>query len=70
MNDLIDLVARKAGISTDQAKAAVDAVVHYLGEKLPGPVAGRLESLLVGTHGEGRSLGDAIKHLRAVMGGS
>ena len=42
MNDLIDLVARKAGISTDQAKAAVDAVAHYLGEKLPGRSPGGL----------------------------
>ena len=65
MNDLIDLVAQKAGVSPEQAKAAVDTVVGYLKDKLPGPVADQLDGAL-----DGRSLGDAIKHLRAAMGGS
>jgi hypothetical protein len=65
VNELIDLVAQKAGISPDQARAAVDTVVHYLKNRLPAPIAGQLDGAL-----EGRSLGDAIKHLRAAMGGS
>jgi hypothetical protein len=70
MNPLIDLVAQKAGISPDQATVAVDTVLVYLKERLPAPFAGQLDELLATPSGEGRSLGDAIKHLRAAMGGS
>jgi hypothetical protein len=69
VNHLIDLVAQKAGVTSDQAKVAVDTVVAYLKDKLPGPVAGQLDGVL-GGNTEGRSMGDAIKHLRAAMGGS
>jgi len=65
MNPLIDLVAQKAGINPDQAKVAVDTVVQFLKARLPGPFADQLDGALAG-----RSLGDAIKHLRAAMGGS
>jgi hypothetical protein len=70
MNDLIDLVAQKAGISPDQARAAVDTVAAYLKDNLPGPLAVQLDTVLGGGSAEGRSIGDAIKHLRAGMGGS
>jgi hypothetical protein len=67
MNDLITRVAVKAGISPDQARAAVETVVAHLKDKLPAPLAAQVDGLL-NTPGEGPSLGDAIKHLRAAMG--
>jgi uncharacterized protein (DUF2267 family) len=67
MNDIINLVAQKAGISPDQARTAVETVVAFMKDKLPGPLAGQVEGLLAGS-GDGASLGDAIKNLRGAMG--
>jgi uncharacterized protein (DUF2267 family) len=69
MNDLIAQVAEKAGVTPDQARTAVDAVLRFLKDKLPAPAAGQLDALLADADG-GRSMGDAIKHLRANLGGS
>ena len=51
MNDLINEVTQKAGISPDQAQAAVNAVLGLLKERLPAPVAGILGSLVHGGQG-------------------
>jgi hypothetical protein len=48
MDELIKLVAQKAGISQEQAKAAVTTVVGFLKTKLPAPVAGQLDAVLAG----------------------
>lgn len=48
LNDIINKVAEKVGISTEKATAAVNVVVEVLKEKLPGPIASQLESLLGG----------------------
>ncbi|HBX69083.1 MAG TPA: hypothetical protein DEH25_06805 [Chloroflexi bacterium] len=48
MEELIKLVSQKAGISDDQAKKAVDTVVGFLKDKLPGPAAAQLDALLKG----------------------
>ena len=67
MNDLIARVAEKAGINPEQARTAVETVVAHLKEKLPDSVAGQVDGALGGA-GDGPSLGDAIKNLRAAMG--
>jgi uncharacterized protein (DUF2267 family) len=41
-------VAKKAGISEAQAKQAVEAVLAFLKDKLPAPVAGQIEAALKG----------------------
>ena len=69
MNDLIEQVAQKAGISPEQARTAVEAVLQFVKDRLPS-AAGPLDGLLGNDAGHGRSMGDAIKHLRAGMGGS
>lgn len=48
MDELIKTVSQKAGISTDQAKQAVTAVLDFLKQKLPAPIAGQIEGLLGG----------------------
>lgn len=48
MDELIKLVTQKAGISPDQAKAAIDTVMKFLKDKLPGPIAGQIEGVLKG----------------------
>jgi uncharacterized protein (DUF2267 family) len=49
MEELIKLVTQKTGISQDQAKAAVDTVLKFLKDKLPGPVASQIEGVLSGS---------------------
>jgi nucleoid DNA-binding protein len=49
MDELVQLVAEKAGVSEDQARQAVDTVVEYLKEKLPEPIAGQVDKVLSGS---------------------
>jgi uncharacterized protein (DUF2267 family) len=51
MDELVKLVTRRAGISEDQAKKAVDAVLGFLKGKLPGPVGSQIEAVLKGDAG-------------------
>ncbi len=45
MNELIDAVSAKTGLSQDQAKSAVDAVLALLRSRLPAPLASGLDRL-------------------------
>lgn len=48
MEELIQLVAQKTGLSEEMAKVAVDTVIDFLKKKLPGPAAAQLDALLEG----------------------
>ena len=48
MDELIQLVAQKTGLSDEMAKVAVDTVIDFLKDKLPGPAAAQLDTLLEG----------------------
>lgn len=48
MDELIKMVTSKVGISEAQAKQAVDVVLKFLKDKLPGPIAGQLDAVLKG----------------------
>jgi len=48
MQQLIDEVSQKTGLSPDQSKAAVDSVLGFLKTKLPAPLASHLDSLVSG----------------------
>jgi uncharacterized protein (DUF2267 family) len=48
MDELVKQAAKKAGITEDQAKKAVDAVLSFLKGKLPKPVASQVEAVLKG----------------------
>ena len=65
MDQLIKLVADKAGISADQAKAAVDTVLGFLKDKLPAPIASQIDGLLSGGAGQ---VGDMVKGLGGLFG--
>jgi hypothetical protein len=69
MDELLNRVTEKTGLSPDQAKAAVESVIGFLKEKLPAPLAGELESLVGGgaTDSEGL-MGDASTILRKMFG--
>jgi hypothetical protein len=46
MDELIDAVQRQAGISDEQAKIAVAAMLSFLSARLPSPLVGRIQALL------------------------
>ena len=51
MDELINRVTAKTGLSPGQAKAAVGSVIGFLKEKLPAPIASSLDSLVSGAEG-------------------
>ena len=62
MNELVQRLIDKAGLSEDQAASAVQAVAGFLKERLPAPVAAQVDNVLGGggaeaTSGVGASLG-------------
>ena len=48
MNELVQLVQQKTGLSQDVAEKAVDAVLESIKQKLPASVASSLDNLLGG----------------------
>lgn len=48
MNELVNLVVQRTGLSPEQAQQAVQAVMDFLKTKLPAPIATHLDALLIG----------------------
>ncbi len=46
MNELVNLVVQKTGLSADVAQKAVNVVIDYLKKKLPAPIAGQIDGVL------------------------
>jgi hypothetical protein len=67
MDELINLVSEKAGISESQAKTAVTTVVDYLKDKLPSPIDQQVDSVLAGG-ASGGSATDLTKGLGGMFG--
>jgi uncharacterized protein (DUF2267 family) len=63
MNEIIQRLMDKTGLPEDKASAAVDAVVGFLKEKLPGPIASQIDNLLAGGAGLSDKLGGVAKGL-------
>jgi nucleoid DNA-binding protein len=69
MDELVKLVAKKANISADQAKQAIETVMKFLNGKLPEPVMSQIKGLLAGdTSQAGDKVGDAVKGLGSLFG--
>ena len=51
MDELISAVSTRTGLSQDQARSAVDAVLGLLKTRLPAPLANHLDSLTGGSAG-------------------
>ena len=65
MDELIKKVTDKAGIPADKAQAAVDTVVQFLKDKLPGPLGSQLDQIL---QSGGSGLGEIVKGLGDMFG--
>lgn len=48
MEELINQVATRTGISEEQARQAVETVLGFLKDKLPAPIAGQLDNVVSG----------------------
>lgn len=69
MDDLVNQVCQKTGISQDQAQQAVQTVIGYLKDKLPGPIGSQLDNVLSGQGGAGGIAGQAGQALGGMFGG-
>jgi hypothetical protein len=67
MDELIKLVVEKTGISEEMAKVAVNTVIEFLKERLPEPLAGRLDDVIEGADLTG--IGDLVSGLGGLLGG-
>ncbi len=65
MDELVQLVAQKTGLSQDQARAATQVVIDFLKSRLPAPVASQIDGVL---KGGGGGLGDMTKGLGGMFG--
>ena len=64
MEELIKLVSERSGISTEQARSAVQTVAGFLKDKLPPALAAQVEPLL-----EGGASNDVADQSRQAIGG-
>jgi hypothetical protein len=67
MNELVQRVVQKTGIPEDTAQQAIDAVLGFLKERLPGPVATELENVINGEGGGSSGLGSAAKSMLGML---
>lgn len=71
MNELINAVVQKTGLSQEDAQKAVAAVMDFLKTKLPGPIASHIDGFLAG--GAQGTLGalesEAGEFLKGKLGG-
>ncbi|HZS07407.1 MAG TPA: hypothetical protein VFD58_21405 [Blastocatellia bacterium] len=67
MNELINMVSQKTGVTEEKAKMAVEVVIGYLKDKLPAPIASQVENAVGGENFAGKA-GDFIKGAGAMFG--
>lgn len=65
---LIQQLSQRVGIPPDKAETAINTVVGYLKERLPGPVGSQLDKLVSGEEGQGSVLSQAAQSLGAMFG--
>lgn len=51
VDQLVQKISEKAGISEEQARTAIRGVMDHLGDKLPAPIAAQVEKYLEGGDG-------------------
>ena len=76
MDKLLELVQEKAGISADQAQKAIEAVMGFMKDKLPAPLASQLDKFVGGGDDDeggddegGGMLGGITDKLGGMLGG-
>ena len=67
MDELIQQVAQRTGLPAEQARQAAEAVIGFLKERLPAPLASQLDSVVKG--GGAGGLGNIASSLGGMFGG-
>ena len=72
MDELVNRVAEKTGLAPEQARSAAEAVIGFLKEKLPAPIAGQLDNYVSGEGGGDFSgqAGNLMNNLGGMFGGN
>jgi uncharacterized protein (DUF2267 family) len=60
MDELVNMVASKAGISQEQARQAVGVVIDFIKDRLPAPIAGQVDAVIQGGQGGLGGLGSIL----------
>ncbi len=69
MEELVEIVASKTGISQDQARTAIQAVITHLESKMSPAMAGILNTVLASEGGGANpAVGEAESLLKSVVG--
>ena len=69
MDELVKLVADKVGLSPNVAQQAVEVVMSFMKEKVPGQIADQLTGLLDGNASTGGVMSGLTDKLGDIMGG-
>jgi len=67
MDELVNQVSQKAGISQEQAREAVKTVIGFLKDKLPAPLAGQIDGVL-GSPDANKTIADLGDSLGGLLG--
>ena len=67
MDELVELVSKKAGIPEATARTAVNTVVDFLKKRLPAPLAGQVDAVLSGVDAD--QIGNIAQGLGGMLGG-
>ena len=68
MNELINLIVQKTGISQENAQKAAQTAIDFLKSKLPAPIASQVDAVLAGDMSG--LAGQAGEMLKGKLGGA
>ena len=69
MNELVDKVAQKTGLSPEQAKSAAESVLEFLKARLPEPLASQLNSIVSSERSAGEAGSGMLENATVKLGG-
>ena len=70
MNELVNLIVQKTGISQENAQKAAQTAIDFLKTKLPAPIAAQVDTLLAGdTSGIAAQATDTLQGKFGGLGG-
>ena len=73
MNELLEQLKSKVGLGDEQASGAIQTVLAFLKDKLPGPIGDQVGNLLGGGGDEGGEggggIGDLADKAKGALGG-
>ncbi len=69
LDELVNRVAERTGISQEQARTAAETVIGFLKERLPAPIAGALDSAVQGGEGSSGGMMDQAGGMLGNLGG-